>query len=86
MASRINKDPRDPDRARFQRLLRSLRERAGLRQEDVAKSLGKPQSFVSKYEGGERRLDMIDVREICRALGISLVELARLLERELAKP
>lgn len=85
MGSRINKDPNDPARRRFRQLLRDLRERAKLRQEDVAERLGKPQSFVSKYEAGERRLDMIDTKEICQALGISLVEFSRMLERELAQ-
>ena len=84
MASRINKDPRDPRRQKIQRLLRQLRQRAELRQEDVAKRLGTPQSFVSKYEAGERRLDLVDTREICLALGISFVEFARTLERDLA--
>ena len=85
MANRINKDPRDPDRLKLRRLLRRLRQDRSLRQEDVAERLGKPQSFVSKYEAGERRLDVIDTREICRALNMSLVDFARMLERELAK-
>ena len=81
----INKNPHDTSRLRFRRLLRELRERAGLRQEDVAKTLGKPQSFVSKYEAGERRLDFIDTRDVCLALGISLAEFSRLLERALSQ-
>jgi ribosome-binding protein aMBF1 (putative translation factor) len=85
MASHINKNPHDPTRERFRHLLRDLRERAKLRQVDVAKRLGKPQSFVAKYEAGERRLDFIDTREVCRALGISLVQFSGLLERELSK-
>jgi transcriptional regulator with XRE-family HTH domain len=84
MASHINKNPHDPARERFRRLLRDLRERAKLRQVDVAERLGKPQSFVAKYEAGERRLDIIDTREICVALGVSLVEFSKLLERELS--
>jgi transcriptional regulator with XRE-family HTH domain len=83
MASPINKNPHDPARERLRRLLRDLRERADLRQVDVATKLGKPQSFVAKYEAGERRLDLVDTHEVCRALGISLVEFSRLLEREL---
>lgn len=83
MASHINKNPHDPTRQCFRDLLHELRERAKLRQEDVAEKLGKPQSFVSKYEAGERRLDVIDTREVCRALGISLADFARLLERKL---
>lgn len=56
------------------RLLREHRERAGLRQVDVADRLGLPQSFVSKYESGERRLDLIELRQVCLAIGVSLIE------------
>ena len=55
-------------------LLRSYRERAGLRQADVAERLGLPQSFVSKYESGERRLDLIELRQVCGVLGLSLAQ------------
>ena len=43
------------------RLLRDIRREASLRQVELAKRLGKPQSFVSKYESGERRLDLLDI-------------------------
>lgn len=56
-------------------LLRSIREDAGLRQADVAERLDEPQSFVSKYETGERRLDLIELRQVCEALGVTLVDL-----------
>ena len=85
MASHINKNPHDPARRRFRELLREYREEAKLRQEDVAAKLRKPQSFVSKYESGERRLDLIDTREVCQALGVSLTDFSRALERELAR-
>jgi transcriptional regulator with XRE-family HTH domain len=85
MASHINKNPHDPDRERFRRLLRRLRQQSKLRQVDVAKKLGKPQSFVAKYEAGERRLDIIDTREICLALGVTFVEFSGLLELELLR-
>lgn len=55
-------------------LLREIRVESGLRQAEVAKKLGFPQSFVSKYEAGERRLDIIELRAVCRALDISLEE------------
>ena len=58
----------------FLQLVRDARKRAGLTQEDVAKRLGKTQSFISKCERGERRLDIVDVREICRAIGLTLPE------------
>jgi len=59
---------------RLQALLRELRSEAGLRQVDLAERLGTPQSFVSKYELGERRLDFLELRCVCRALGISMAE------------
>lgn len=58
-------------------LLREVREEAGLRQIDVAKRLGQPQSFVSKYESGERRLDLLELERICDACGMDLVEFVR---------
>ena len=65
-------------------LLRQLREEAGARQVDLAERLGRPQSFVSKYESGERRLDLVELRAICQVLGISLEQLVRQFEKELA--
>jgi transcriptional regulator with XRE-family HTH domain len=64
-------------------LLRQLRTEAGLRQVDMAKALGKPQAFVSYYESGARRLDLLELRQICGILGISLPEFARKFENSL---
>lgn len=58
---------------RLQKLLRQIREEGGLTQTDLATRLKKPQSFVSKYESGERRLDLIELDEVCKKAGISLV-------------
>ena len=58
-------------------LLRHLRRQAGLRQVDVARALGKPQAFVSYYESGARRLDLLELRQVCRIFGISLVSFVR---------
>lgn len=65
-------------------LLRELRQRAGLRQRDLAERLGAPQSFVSKYESGERRLDIVELRYICTALGLSITEFAHRFEERIA--
>lgn len=65
-------------------ILSQLRSEANLRQFDLAERLGKPQSFVSKYESGERRLDLIELRQICGALGISLSDLVMRFERDIA--
>lgn len=54
--------------------LRTAREKAGLRQVDVARALDVSQSFVSKYESGERRLDLIELQQVCEAVGTTLVE------------
>lgn len=70
-----------PDQERLQGLLRACRERAGLRQAELAQRLGRPQSFVSKYESGERRLDLIELQGVCRALGISLQDFVKEFEQ-----
>jgi transcriptional regulator with XRE-family HTH domain len=71
------------DRATLQKQLRRLRAEEGLTQHQLAARLGRQQSYVSKYELGERRLDMLEVREVCRALGATLEQFARKLERAL---
>lgn len=52
-------------------LLVEARERSGLTQTDVAKALGKRQSFVSKYESGERKLEVVEFVLVCQALGLN---------------
>lgn len=52
--------------------LREARQQAGLTQADLAKRLRSTQSFVSKCERGERRLDIVELRYWCDALGLSL--------------
>jgi len=53
-------------------LLRQLRRDAGLTQAEVARRLDVAQSFVSKYESGERRLDVIELRHVAVAIGTTL--------------
>ena len=67
----------------LQALLRQVRTEAGLTQTDVAQRLGQPQSFVSKYESGERRLDILELRGVCQVVGIPLPEFIRRLEQAL---
>lgn len=62
------------------RLLKSIRTEAGLRQVDLAKKLGQPQSFVSKYEVGERRIDVLELEKICDCCGITLAHFVSRLE------
>lgn len=62
---------------KFLTLLRQVREEAGLRQVDVAKRLDQPQSFVSKYESGERRLDLLELEIVCEACDTDLETFVR---------
>lgn len=57
-----------PEHAALRDLLINARRAAGLTQEEIAGRLGRPQSFVAKYEGGERRIDVIEFAAIARAL------------------
>ena len=67
------------------RLLKATREEAGVTQVDLAKLLGRTQSFVSKTERGESRLDIIQLRFILLKLGVELAEFVRRLEAELRR-
>ena len=58
-------------------LLVSARREAGLRQVDLAERLGKPQSFVSKIERGERRLDVVELIVVARAIGVDEIGFLR---------
>lgn len=73
----------EPSRAVLQRLLREVRIAAGLTQAELASRLSQPQSFVSKCESGERRVDVIELRAICEACGLSLREFVRRFEAEI---
>lgn len=57
---------------KLHQLLRLVRNETETSQEELAERLNKPQSFVSKCETGERRVDLIELRDICNALNISL--------------
>jgi transcriptional regulator with XRE-family HTH domain len=58
----------------FRSLLVSAREKSGLTQIQIAERLGKPQSFISKYERGERRLDLTEFIKLADALEIDIVD------------
>jgi transcriptional regulator with XRE-family HTH domain len=65
-------------------LLKQLREERGLTQAVLAEKLKVPQSFVSKVETGERRLDVLELIELCAALDVSTKRFMQRLEEELA--
>jgi transcriptional regulator with XRE-family HTH domain len=66
----LAKGTHDP---RYRSLIAALaeaRKRAGLSQSELARTLGQRQQFVSKYESGERRLDVVEFVDVARALNI----------------
>ena len=67
----------------LQELLRQVRQDAGLSQTALSDRLETPHSRISDYERGERRLDLIQLREYCQALGIPLQEFVKRFEEAL---
>ena len=61
-------------------LLREMRIEAGLTQIDLAAHIEKDQTYVSRYESGQRKLDVLEIREICQTIGLPLEEFAKRLE------
>lgn len=61
-------------------LLRDMRQKRDIRQVDLAERLGVPQSFVSKYESGERQLEILELRRICQVMGVAFDDFVRQLE------
>ena len=69
----------------LRRLLIELREKSGLTQTELATKLDTTQSTISKFEKGERRLDVIQLRTICVCLGVSLQEFIVDFEQRISK-
>lgn len=70
----LKKSLHSPAYERFLKLLRKAREDAGLTQEQAARKLKKPQSFVSKCESGERRVDVVELMAFCAVYSIPPAE------------
>ncbi|HEV2616373.1 MAG TPA: helix-turn-helix transcriptional regulator [Candidatus Acidoferrales bacterium] len=73
--------PNSPNR-KLQELLVQARRAAHLTQAELAARLERPQSFVSKYERGERRLDVAEFGEVARAIGFDPLRFLRKFYRE----
>lgn len=70
-------------REKFLLLVKEMRQKNSVTQVELAKKLGVPQSFVSKYESGERQLNVLELRQICQLIGISFDDFVRQLEEML---
>ena len=79
----MKRSNREVQREQLHTLLRRIRQDKGIRQVELAARLGVPQSFISKYESGDRRLDILELRQVCEAIGISLEQFVRELEKSI---
>jgi transcriptional regulator with XRE-family HTH domain len=83
-ARSIRKSVHSPEQLALRELMIAARDKAGLTQQKLARRLGKPQSFVAKYEGGERRLDVIEFIVIAQTIGADPVRILRALLGKIA--
>jgi transcriptional regulator with XRE-family HTH domain len=72
-----------PANQAFREHIKAIRIKAGLTQVELAAKLEKPQSYVSKYESGERKLDFVEVLYICEACDASPSKLAAELHKHI---
>ena len=77
----IGKSVHSPDQRAFCEQMIKARKAAGLTQHALAQRLNKPQSFVAKFEGGERRIDVVEFLAITRAIGADPVRILRSLQK-----
>jgi len=80
----MQKSLKSSEYARLIAVLVAVRHAAGIRQQTLARKLGRPQLFIAKYEGGERRLDVIEFVAIAQAIGADPVGILRTLVRRSA--
>ena len=72
-ARKLNKSVHSEGQIAFRALMINARKAAGLTQHELAARLAKPQSFVAKYEAGERRIDVVEFIAICREISVDSV-------------
>jgi transcriptional regulator with XRE-family HTH domain len=73
-----------PEYAALRALLKKYRKAAGLTQVECSKALGRPQSFMSDVESGTRRLDIVQLRDLCTVLGVGFQALIAEFEKALS--
>lgn len=79
----LRKSLHSAEQLALRELLVGARRKAGLTQQQLAERLGKPQSFVAKYEGGERRLDVIEFIAVAQAIGADPARFIRALLKQI---
>lgn len=78
--------PKNPFAAEYEALrdmLIEARRKSGLTQAELAEAVGRPQSFVSKYEAGERRVDVVEFVRITSVLKVDPAKLIRTLKERI---
>jgi transcriptional regulator with XRE-family HTH domain len=73
---------RTPEHKRLMELLAAARKSVGLTQQELADQIGENQNFISKYECGERRLDMLEIAAISRPIGFDMADAVRDIEAQ----
>src|SRR5258708_40037263 len=76
-ARKLDKSVHSEGQSAFSELMIKARKSARLTQHELAKRLHKPQSFVAKYEGGERRIDVVEFVTVCQASGADPAKLLK---------
>lgn len=74
-----------PEYELLRNLIRETRTQAGVTQESLSDQLGRSQSFISDIERGVRRIDAIELRDVCRFLDTNLIEFIGELESRIEK-
>lgn len=82
----MTKSTHTPEYQRLIAILTEARHKAALTQQQVADRLGKPQSYVAKVEGGERRIDVVEFITLAHAMGREPTTLFRIVLAEIDKP
>ncbi|MCO3381259.1 helix-turn-helix domain-containing protein [Pseudomonas urmiensis] len=68
----------------FLQELKRMRVKSGMTQAQCSAALGRPQSFISDVERGVRRLDMVQLRDLCLVLGGDLIGFTKSFEQALS--